>query len=83
VLVEYSPVEIGGRSYICPVKSVSIYTATETVTKWAGTVNSGMMFQQIVGIPKVTAINDVVFDHYHLFRSEIRILPPEGGESPQ
>jgi len=31
VLVEYGPVEIGGKSYICPVKSVSVTTAMDEV----------------------------------------------------
>jgi hypothetical protein len=82
ILVEYGSVEIGGKSYICPLRSVSISTATDLVTKGVQYKNSGS-FTKIIGNPKVTSINDVVFDNYHLFRSEMRILPPEGGASPQ
>ena len=33
ILVEYSPVEIGGKTYICPVKSVSISLAPALPTQ--------------------------------------------------
>lgn len=79
VLVEYGPVEIGGRTFICPVKSISI-------TKTGKSVFSGRAFQDgnrpkqadSNDGPLMTAINDVVFDHYHQFRSEVRILPADG-----
>lgn len=79
-MLEYSPVEIGGKSYICPLKSVSISTATDNVTKtvWKDTITQP--FQEFVDAPKVTAINDIVFDHYHQFRGEMRILPANSAE---
>jgi hypothetical protein len=30
--------------------------------------------------PIVTAINDVIFENYHQFRVEVRILPEESSE---
>jgi hypothetical protein len=81
VLIEYGAVEIGGKSYICPVRSISITTATDIVPR--GSVTQG--FESIpknVETPRVTAINDVVFDNYHVFRSEVRILPSTEGNSP-
>jgi hypothetical protein len=79
-MVEYGAVEIGGKSYICPLKSVSVSTATDNVTKtvWSGVSTS---FQESVSTPKVTAINDIVFDHYHQFRGEMHILPADGSET--
>lgn len=53
MVVEYGPVELGGKTYICPVRSVAISVAGLT-SEW---------------------INDVVFDQYHLYRAESRILP--------
>jgi hypothetical protein len=73
-------VEIGGKSYICPVKSVSISTATDNVTKTVWNDN-GTSFQKPVSAPMVTAINDIAFDHYHQFRGEMRILPADGAET--
>ena len=76
VAVEYSPVEIGGKSYICPVKSISITTAADFLFHGVVFYNGTITPRSIVE-PKVTAINDLVFDNYHLFRTEMRILPAE------
>jgi hypothetical protein len=85
VVVEYGPVEIGGKSYICPRKSVSIATTTATVLN--GIVyREDHVIQQLDSGPKVTAINDVSFDSYHVFAGEMRILPaenPPSATSPQ
>ena len=60
--VLYGPVEIGGRTCICPVKSVAIssaLTGLETELKeWM-----------------VLRVNDVTFTDYHRFGSSARILP--------
>lgn len=69
-VVEYSPVDIGGRSFICPVKYVALSTVMQQPTKRVDSLDAD---------PQVTAINDVVFDHYHQFRGEMRIVPQEGG----
>jgi hypothetical protein len=48
-----------------------------------GSVTQGSVtIRQNVEMPRVTAINDVVFDDYHVFRSELRILPSGEGNSP-
>jgi len=79
-VVEYGPVDIGGRGYICPVRSVSITTGIEVVAKGIRYVGQDVFYEDIVGTPKVTAINDVVFGNYHQFRSEMRILPADASE---
>jgi hypothetical protein len=81
VVVEYGPVEIGGKRYICPRKSVSISTATATVLN--GTVyREDHVIQQLDNGPKVTAINDVSFVSYHVFAGEMRIVPAENTLPP-
>lgn len=70
IVVDYGPVDIGGHTYICPVRSVSISTDNEPVIK---RISNGMIW---LG-PGIIAINDVVFDHYHEFRGEMRIVPPD------
>jgi len=67
-VIEYGPVDIGGHTHICPIKSASISTENPQVIKgipdsisWLG--------------PRIIAINDVEFDHYHQFRGEVRIVP--------
>jgi hypothetical protein len=69
-------VDIGGKSYVCPVKSVSISTAT-TLVFHKVVPNSNPEYNEVVDEPKVTAINDIFFDNYHVFRTEMRILPPK------
>lgn len=64
IMVEYGPVEIGGKTYTCPVRSVSIMGAT------MGLINP---FGDSVP-PEVTLLNDMTFENYHQFRSESRIL---------
>jgi hypothetical protein len=58
--VDYKRIDIGGRSYILPTRSISLSKT-----------------------PTVVAINDVVFDHYHQFRGEMRIVPSDGTDQPQ
>jgi hypothetical protein len=75
IMVEYGPVSIGGRSYISPVKSVSISTAMEVISKGIVGHDGHIFYNDIAGKPKVTAINDVVFDTYHVFSTDMRVLP--------
>ena len=69
VMVEYGPVDIGGETYICPVRSVSLWRGRSVIPLSPSNRKFG-----IFG-PYVTALNDMTFDNYHIFRSESRILP--------
>ncbi len=68
IFVEYGPVEIGGKTYTCPLKSVSILKAhTEEPPV-------GLHMTSIYkGQPK-TFLNDSAFGPYRRFGSETRIL---------
>jgi len=88
IMVEYDPVDIGGQTYICPHKSVALTTATAPMflgydcvngTTWFG-CNNPQAFK-----PKDTAINDTEYDasSYHVFRSEVKILPAEATNQEQ
>jgi hypothetical protein len=75
--VEYEPVEIGGKTYICPRKSVSITTAVSPKFRTLCPGGVGVLTASDcspVAAPKDTAINDTVYDSYHVFRSEARIV---------
>ena len=76
ILVEYSPVEIGGKTYVCPVKSVSISLApTLPLNAFEIQRYRNMLVGQQTSRENLqTFLNDVVFTHYHLFRAEARIL---------
>jgi hypothetical protein len=69
ILVEYGPVEIGGKTYICPLKSVDLVRFAVV-----GTVRSDTTTLYFPGFLK-TQVNDNLYKQYHLFRAEIRILP--------
>ena len=58
IVVEYGPVEIGGKSYICPIHSIAINQVIDSDQQ-----------------PPRTLVNDVSFTDYHLFRSDMRMLP--------
>jgi hypothetical protein len=69
MMVEYGPVEIGGRKYICPDRSVVImrFRTVNTLNIWGQTFN-------VYG-PYETRLNDTVYTDYHKFGSEVRMLP--------
>jgi len=67
IAIEYGPVEIGGQTYICPTKSVSLLRAHTAIPQ-------GMSSRaNYKGDPK-TYLNDVEFNQYRRFGSEARIL---------
>ena len=81
MMVEYGPVEIGGRRYVCPRRSVVIMRARNirTLTVWDQTFD--------IYTPYETLLNDMVYTDYHKFGSEARMLPgfdvmPDATPSP-
>jgi hypothetical protein len=67
IMVKYGPVEIGGKIYTCPVRSVSIGIGSMGFT-------SVYPFTTSPSKGNTTLLNDMTFDNYHQFRSESRIL---------
>ena len=69
MMIEYGPIEIGGRTYIYPLRSVSIVRARSVriFADWDE-------WFRIYG-PYATMVNDINFGGYHIFRSNSRILP--------
>lgn len=82
ILVQYGAVEIGGQTYICPVKSISISVAPlsrmmylRNATRFAPSeLDQTQNHAQ-------TLLNDVVFDNYHVFRSDARMLTGDGAST--
>lgn len=76
VMVAYGPVNLGSKTYICPVHSVGIWRArsVNTLLEWNNTQGF------LTWGPYATKLNDFRYDDYHLFRAESRIL---SGFSPQ
>ena len=83
IMVEYGPVDIGGQTYICPVKSISISVAPAPPTQALDIANpfaeDAVKRDRSPGLQ--TKLNDVVFDQYHVFRSEARVLTGEPGSA--
>jgi hypothetical protein len=80
-MIEYGPVEIGGKEYICPHRSVVIMRVrtVTTLTVW------GQTFE--IYAPYETRLNDIVYTDYHKFGAEARMLPgfdvvPDATASP-
>jgi len=76
MLVEYGPTEIAGKTYVCPVKSVSILMAHTGQ-------QSGMVSKEHYKGSAKTYLNDVAFGQYRRFGSETRILAGDDGDSSQ
>jgi hypothetical protein len=69
MMVEFGPVEIGGRKYICPQRSV--------VVSRARTVKPLMVWDVDFAVyaPYETLLDDIAYSGYHKFGSESRMLP--------
>ncbi len=67
--VEYAPVDLGGQTYVCPMRSVSISVAptVHPAQDWSGRMMPAM------GPPHLL-LNHAEFGEYHLFRGETRVL---------
>ncbi|HLY43151.1 MAG TPA: VWA domain-containing protein [Terracidiphilus sp.] len=68
-MTEYGPVEIGGRSYICPLRSVLIMRTrpVRQVNFWDESFEIYSSYE--------TMLDDFSYTGYHKFGSESRILP--------
>lgn len=75
IMVEYGPEQLGGKTYICPRRSVEVSRARSMrqLHEWGMEFSVYSYFE--------TMINDTAFTGYHKFGSEFRILP-DYRESP-
>jgi VWFA-related protein len=69
IMVEYGSVEIGAKSYVCPVRSVS---STRAQTLQLDPVYKMPLAREMQ--PLKNSISDVAFENYHVFRSESHVL---------
>jgi VWFA-related protein len=81
MMVEYGRVEIGGKRYICPHRSVVLMRVrtVSTLTIWDQTFD--------IYAPYETLLNDIAYKDYHKFGSEAHMLPgfdvvPDATPSP-
>ena len=75
IAVDYGPVEIGGRSYVCPIRSVAILVDNTVPTPPAQSLRTPLLPPAITGkLRTQTQVDDVAFTQYHLFRAESRLI---------
>ncbi len=78
IMITYGPVEIGGKTYICPLRSVSILRSRSVNILMEG--DEGF---RTYG-PYATLVNDIVYKDYHMSRGESHLMPgfkPEASEN--
>src|SRR5277367_6647823 len=68
IAIEYGAVEIGGKTYFCPIRSVSVARSRSLISlkEWD---QDFMSFG-----PYMMHMNDMQFSNYHVFRSQSRML---------
>ena len=69
LMIAFGPVNVGGETYICPVKSVTVFAGRST---WERAEWGWAYFTYG---PSETKLNDFEFTNYHIFRSSSRVLP--------
>jgi VWFA-related protein len=71
IMVEYGSVVIGDKTYLCPIRSVSIsrQRTVKLLKEWGESFGVYGRFE--------TILNDVAFGSYHVFRAQSRILPDD------
>jgi VWFA-related protein len=69
IVIDYGPVDIGGKTYLCPTRSLSLARGRSIVSlkRWD---QSFLTYG-----PYSTKMNDMRFSSYHAFRAQARILP--------
>jgi hypothetical protein len=81
VVVEYGSVPIGGNRYVVPLQSVSVLTSLTLAPGELQRDRDGRFTPKkpdpldLVEHWRVNSVNDYVFDEYHLFRGDMRIVP--------
>ena len=76
LLVEYAPVDIGGFTYTCPAKSISISRA---LLDTSSGISAPVGYESSSWRTPIwqTYLNDVQFQEYHLFHATTKIVPVE------
>lgn len=94
LMVEYGPIELGNQKFYCPTRSISVIVAPvqtnikkalpggPTVATTRGNVQIEVADRSSLDVPPQTLLNEVVFDQYHLFSSDARVLTGDSETIP-
>lgn len=76
IVVDYGPVQLGGRDYICPLKGIAVLQSFERMRSNVKSIHGGLLdTENSTGLQ--TQINDTTFTGYHLLRGDVTILPAQ------
>jgi VWFA-related protein len=78
ILVEYGPVDIGGKTYFCPVRSLS--------SALAQTVQLDLVYKYPLARqlqPLKNSLSENVFEDYHVFRGDARVVSAAEAEAAE
>ena len=70
ILIEYGPQTLGAKRYICPVKSVAVSLARDM-----NLLEELYTYPERALPPFKLELNDTAYSAYHLFHSEMHVLP--------
>ncbi len=73
--VEYGPVEISGKTYVCPTRSATMLVAQLIAEHGKATKSGETYWHETEERLNVTSVSDSHFEQYHVFGSEMRIVP--------
>jgi VWFA-related protein len=98
IAVEYGPVEIGGKTYFCPVRGIALAQSPDlkalrsalpppSIPGSSATLPTlkNASLSVLAQSPRQTLLNDVAFREFHLFRSDSRVITgnePEAASHP-
>jgi VWFA-related protein len=77
IVVEYGPIEIAGKTYFCPLRSVS---AAKAQIVQFDPIYKFPLANQLQ--PLKTSLNDVAFNQYHVFRGDAQVLTEAVADQP-
>ncbi len=94
LLVEYGPVDVGGKIYFCPVRGIALALSPDlkslssTLSQLSATPASGKLpplqktnVTTLATSPQQYLLNDISFRQFHLFRSSSRIVSGNEAEA--
>jgi len=83
IMVEYGPVELGGKQYLLPARSVTVSQAMVPVMVQEGSCVDFHCAPHSYVHPKDTMVSNTIYGVYHVFRTEARIQPSDvSGDAP-
>lgn len=80
IALTYEPVEIGGETYVLPVRGVSVSSFTLATHNYLFDMGASIGDQR--DYFPVTSIDDFAFSHYRVYKPRIRILPLKSLDRP-